>query len=198
MTEYQLEKIKNAEYLDKVYLSGSSWFVIGKENGKTLLLRSNGGKVDFNSFIGGWENSSLRKMLNEDYYQSFDEEVKKCIVPTQLNNLVNPNDITTDKVFILSKEEMEKYIPSTEERGKMFGNFCTLLRNLENKNTYYFWFGPSTNKFIKTIYENGKVKYIEELTGLRYSLHKEILEGGGGVTIFPAMWIDIVNIEEEE
>ena len=70
-----------------------------------------------------WENSELRKWLNDDFYNSaFDSNEKKRIIKTHLQNPDNPeafvsggND-TDDYVFLLSFEELDKYFDGEEDR----------------------------------------------------------------------------------
>lgn len=65
-----------------------------------------------------WENCSLRKWLNNDFYEeAFSEEEKAMILETELNNWDNPcynteggND-TKDKVFLMSYKECEPQKP---------------------------------------------------------------------------------------
>ena len=65
-----------------------------------------------------WETCSLRKWLNNSFYNySFSTEIKRLIIPTVLKNN-KPNEEygtcggndTTDKLFLLSSDEVEKYL----------------------------------------------------------------------------------------
>ncbi len=68
-----------------------------------------------------WGGSYIRLWLNNDFYQeAFSEEEKSAICSTKLhltyppnaNNLMSVSDETTsDYVFLLSKEEVAKYLP---------------------------------------------------------------------------------------
>ena len=62
-----------------------------------------------------WENSTLRQYLNNEFYNKFSSKEKTQIAETRLVNNNNPwygtdggND-TTDKIFLLSIEEVVKY-----------------------------------------------------------------------------------------
>ena len=70
-----------------------------------------------------WEHCSLRKWLNEEYYEkTFSEEEKAAILECKLQNPDNPkygtiggND-TTDRIFLLSVEEAGKYFQNDRDR----------------------------------------------------------------------------------
>ena len=70
-----------------------------------------------------WEQCSLRKWLNEEYYEkTFSEEEKAAMLRCKLQNPDNPkygtiggND-TTDRIFLLSVEEAEKYFQNDRDR----------------------------------------------------------------------------------
>ena len=71
-----------------------------------------------------WEHCSLRKWLNGAYFnETFSEEEKAAIIETRLTNADNPqygtrggND-TTDRIFLLSIEEAEKYFSGDADRA---------------------------------------------------------------------------------
>ena len=70
-----------------------------------------------------WEQCSLRKWLNEEYYEkTFSEEEKAAMLRCKLQNPDNPkygtiggND-TTDRIFLLSVEEAGKYFQNDRDR----------------------------------------------------------------------------------
>lgn len=69
-----------------------------------------------------WENCSLRRYLNGEFYNSLGEDAKGQVVETTLQNPSNPwfgtdggND-TTDKVFVLSLEEVMRYMGDGSEQ----------------------------------------------------------------------------------
>nr|MCR5341287.1 DUF6273 domain-containing protein [Saccharofermentans sp.] len=87
------------------------WIVLAREGNKVLVLSRyalackpyNNKKADVT-----WETCSLRKWLNEDFFESaFDEEDKSCIVKTNVTADKNPEyetsqgNPTTDNVFLL-------------------------------------------------------------------------------------------------
>lgn len=103
------------------------WKVLDKEDGKVLVMSKY--VLDFKYYCNEsntpttWETSDLRAWLNDEFYNTaFNEDEKSRIELSHLVNLDNPefgidggND-TTDRVFILSCDEAEKYFASDEER----------------------------------------------------------------------------------
>lgn len=75
-----------------------------------------------NETNGNWEKSSIRKWLNEDFYnEAFSDEEKLFVIDNfvkngnafGINNNDSPFDMgpdTSDKVYILSKDEVRKYL----------------------------------------------------------------------------------------
>lgn len=88
-----------------------------------------------------WENSSLRKWLNDDFLKaafSKDEQkmIAKSYVPAEKNNDFPTRDAgndTEDKLYVLSIQEMKTYRPYSNEKG------------------YETWFQPIT----QTSYSSG-------------------------------------------
>jgi len=131
---------KTVEVGETVQLGGHDWQVLDVQDGKALLLSKkvlltrayhpSGGEIT-------WENSDIREYLNGDFYEAtFTDEEKARIVETNLENKSNSqygtgagND-TTDKVFLLSINEAEKYIPDSADR---------IAENIENDETVLWW-----------------------------------------------------------
>ncbi len=101
------------------------WRVLAMEDDRALLMTEQEimSIYDHIKQNGMWENSPIRKLLNEGFFRSaFTEKEQAQIETVQLKNLKNPtlpgdNRIDTkDKVFVLSFEEAEKYLPTQEIR----------------------------------------------------------------------------------
>ena len=112
------------------------WIVI-EDNGENRLLLSKDvlyampfdDKIFLKENNQDWDKSSLRKWLNEDFFDvAFDEKEKKFIIDTQvkngkifgINNSDEPSSAgadTNDKVYILSKDEIRKYLGFESEGG---------------------------------------------------------------------------------
>ena len=126
------------------------WRVLDKSDGKILVIAENLIETKaFNEDTNAdnvndvtWENSSLRKFLNEDFINNnfSEDEVKKIVTtsnPNSSSNQVLSNywrfdkapysdmssqnhadgNTTEDKVFLLSVDEVLKYFPNENETG---------------------------------------------------------------------------------
>ena len=89
------------------------WQVLSKENNKMLVISRYG--LDAKRFDGSsnkWQNSEIRKWLNGDFYNTaFSDSEKKYINSSYLSDVG-----TSDNVFLLSKEEAEKYFANDDLR----------------------------------------------------------------------------------
>ena len=85
------------------------WIVIGKEDDKLLVLSKNILDNSCFTYMGNgytWEKCYLRSWLNSMFYDCcFSQKEKDMIKETSLTD--KSGNVTTDKVFLLSKEEAE-------------------------------------------------------------------------------------------
>ena len=133
-------QIKNAKVGDIVYFGtyeqdndttngkeNIEWLVLAKENSRVLVISDKA--LDCQPYNSSyteevtWENCSLRKWLNGTFLnKAFSTEEQAQIQNTTVsadNNpqySTNPGNATTDKVFLLSINEVEKYFNSDEAR----------------------------------------------------------------------------------
>jgi len=109
------------------------WIVIAKEEGKVLLLSQS--VLDWKPFNQSdditkpcsWKTSVVRDFLNGSFYETaFSDFIKSKILPSTITNIIDfdprnlfsdHNETTTDKVFILSEEEMYKYNLVNRDNG---------------------------------------------------------------------------------
>ena len=85
------------------------WTVLTRQLGKALLISSD--IIDCQSWGESmqmkWDECSLRDWLNDEFYtRAFTEDEKKLI-----------EECNTDNVFILSEDEVVRYMPDTTERN---------------------------------------------------------------------------------
>lgn len=108
------------------YNGNNEWEILDKEDDKILVVSKyaienksyNDGYVDIT-----WEKCTLRSWLNNEYLNSaFDSAEQSLIMNTKVTNADNKeygnpggND-TTDKIFLLSIDEANKYFTSNNER----------------------------------------------------------------------------------
>lgn len=122
------------------------WRVIAKENGKALLITVDDIiSLDRNvKQTGVWAKSNARKMLNDGFLNTAFGEVERSQIATvTLSTAPNkkckvdggPN--TKDRVFLLSMEEVEKYMPSVEDRKSKATEYAQKQRQ-ERRNIGYW------------------------------------------------------------
>lgn len=111
----QINKIRNASEGAIVEFGKYKWVVI-KKNSQQVLLQTKDSVANMQyheEYIPiTWENCSLRKWLNEDFYNTFDEDEKEYIYNTTIYNdnryadsiTIGGND-TSDRVFLLSRHD---------------------------------------------------------------------------------------------
>ena len=114
-----------------------AWYVLEKEKDQVLLFSCDSiGKHSFNDYLSSatWENCTLRSWLNKDFFgTAFGANEQKCIVFQKLSNSICSD--TTDKVFLLSKTELEKFC--TEEMA--YGNGLGDQFFLRDCCSYFVW-----------------------------------------------------------
>ena len=127
--DYKIEKKRKMMYFGKYEQDGNisngkeriAWEIIALDKERILLLSDRILEyMPYNEYYGDatWENCTLRRWLNEDFYnEAFSEEEKEKIELTTnrtVNQNIAHNDFETiisqDKVFLLSLDECEKYV----------------------------------------------------------------------------------------
>ncbi len=114
------------------------WRVIAAKGKKALLLSEKGLDIgNFDSKTNIWRDSGIRTRLNETFFDNaFNDEEKKR-VSTTLNLTANAaesrDNLTEDKVFLLSEAEVERYLV-----GKC-GRVLFPSQYVENKNGKIFF-----------------------------------------------------------
>ena len=160
------------------------WQVLSKENGQMLVISRYG--LDSRRFDGSsnnWGNSKIRKWLNGEFYNgSFFYEEKARI-----------KSFNQDNVFLLSKEEAEKYFADDDARK------C--------KPTSYAKVKGAWTGFIKLIWDNGcgdwwlrspgpNNKSICYVCNFGYVCDGSYVSNDNG-SVRPALWIDLESYRSE-
>ncbi len=133
-----------------------SWIVVAKEGNKYLLVSESALLNEvYNTDIKnvGWETSSLRALLNGQNFidRAFNDNEKARILTTQ-------NGECEDKVFILSKEEAEKYL--TNGKMKTSGTPYAYFRGLEGfaeEKSCSYWLRDTSDCYALYVNESGVV-----------------------------------------
>ena len=112
-----VENVKKAEA--KIIPFGKyQWRVLEERDGKALILAEN--VIELRSYHNDcvditWEDSDMRLYLNSLFYGTFTAEEQARILETQVSDRDNPwtgtkcSRPTTDKIFLLSYDEVLKY-----------------------------------------------------------------------------------------
>ena len=155
------------------------WTVLERKNGKALLITTDCvEKREYNEEAESitWENCTLRKYLNNEFYNQFNEEEKSQIVKTKVINNDNStygtaggND-TEDNIFLLSIDEANKYFKSDDER----------IANYDGEAAWWWLRSPGRNGGnAACVYDDGYVDYYGDGVDL------------GNNAIRPALWINL-------
>ena len=180
------------------------WSVLTVENNKALLISEkilekrpyNVKKEDVT-----WKTCTLRKYLNEEFYNSLGT-MKLAIAETRISNSENPwyetkgGKATTDKIFLLSLEELVKYFGDSgdlsnkkrygwehsyyvlQSRGYLLHDQYDSARKA-NRSSWHWWLrSPGySSSYAAIVFGNGSVN----VNGYRVSHHD--------VGVCPALWL---------
>lgn len=130
------------------------WIVVNRQRNKCLLLSRYG--LDFKRYSEQswnikWENSGVRTWLNEEFYwNAFSAQEKEKIFAVKIGNnpysmgsFVNPGFYehhgVDNKVFLLSKEEVDSYLKEESQRKAELTPYAKTLSEMGNFNKYGRW-----------------------------------------------------------
>lgn len=168
------------------------WVVLTAEEGKAFLLSLYClDSRPYNNVIDGpvtWAESALREWLNGDFYHSvFSEEEQLLLLEAELENPDNPRygtpggEDTTDRVFLLSLDEVKAYLEGDLRKGRTTA-YARSHRSDRNATGDGWWWlrSPGTVRrdacYVDAL---GKISYYG------YVVHR------GGWSVRPAIWIDL-------
>ena len=182
------------------------WYVLATEGNKMLVLSRfaldrhpyNTKKADVT-----WETCTLRKWLNESFYESaFDEEEKSHIIKTTVPADKNPEydtptgNPTTDNVFLLSIDEYNKYVKSDEILGCAGTDYTNAKVKHPDGFAFTWWLrtpGKTSKQALGVVYYRRDKGATVDKNGIPVNLSKGTTSdkqlGNGGVR--PAMWIEL-------
>ena len=127
-----------------------AWIVLEVQDGKALLISQYVLEclaVNDNQEDLPWAESSIRNWLNNDFFSAaFNESERQAVVATDVRNSPEDGyldyspagqDISSDRVFLLSYQEVMRYFPQQNDRkatgseyarskGARFGGFTTI------------------------------------------------------------------------
>ena len=152
-----------------VTLSGREWRILEKHPNKALLITQN--TIGYRRFDGSstvWSSSEIRRYLNGEFFNSFADNDKARIAESQ----VNTNDnITADKVFLLSTDEARKYFSSDADR---------IARDQDGSAGWWWLRSPGRSNNVRYVTSAGNI-YIDWVN--------YIYDESSGVR--PALWLNL-------
>ncbi len=121
--QYEKKILSSARIGDTVLYGNGRWIVADSDRGaekKLLLVQKNPRKPEMAYHASGtqtaWENSDMRRWLNEDFYAScFSEFERRDVLRTEIATAANSaygtggSSRTMDYVFLLDETEAERY-----------------------------------------------------------------------------------------
>lgn len=165
------------------------WLVLAKENNKILVISDKvlDAKQYNNEINTTWEQCSLRKWLNDSFLNTaFSKKERALIQSTTVSAdknpkySTNPGNATTDKVFLLSINEVYKYFNDFHARE------CALTAYAKAHGAALWWLrSPGSSYSAAFVYPTGALVYNGESVKVSY----------GGVR--PALWIDLDSMKNE-
>ena len=161
------EKLSGGEYYK---IEPIKWRIINRENGFVTLLSEN--ILFFSDYLNtsfeissaykscrNWERSYIRQALNDEfYYSAFSQKEQGQILS---NYIATKDNYTSDKVYILSKEECYSYGLSCVDLSKHQTDFCgpyiDHLDSAQPSTVYNAWMtrSPTENKDHTVFLVNG-------------------------------------------
>ena len=178
------------------------WLVLAKENNKILVISDKALDCQRYNKIHKeitWEQCSLRKWLNDSFLNAaFSEEERALIQSSTVSadknpqyQYRNPGNATTDKVFLLSINEVYKYFSdinalecSPTAYAKAQGAKTSTYNGVD---TCAWWLrSPGSNQSFAT-----SVDYSGSVESRGYSVSSFVF------SVRPALWIDLDSMKNE-
>ena len=196
---------------DKIRFGDCEWRVLDIQDNKALVLseRTLGERHYHNEhgFIT-WETSSLRKLLNGNFYNSFGMEEKFRIKDVTIKNDINlrfgtsGGVDTSDKVFLLSIEEVIHYFGESgqlkskniEDRSPIDDQYSEVRIARDNLGSASDWWLRSPGGFgtnAAFVDSEGRINLYGACSIPEYGHDDERCIALG---VRPALWLDMVSV----
>lgn len=209
--QYKVEKFKAAKVGDYIYFGtyeqdndlangpeDIQWRVLAIVDGKALVISRYGLSCrqyhEWDEDVT-WENCTLRAWLNTEFWNdAFSDQEKKRIptvtVPVDRNsvNKQDQGDPTEDRLFILSRSELETYMGNMDLRRSQATKWAIAQGTLVSDYTEKGWWWTRTSG-----------RYSNEV--LTVDSYGEIGNFGDNVAdtyyaVRPAMWVDLGELDD--
>lgn len=185
--KYEIDDVEGNE------LNAIPWTVLSIEDGRALLISEK--LLEERWFWAGddysittWDVSQIREFLNGEFYtNTFTKEEKNQILLTTVTNPVislpygnrtESSGDTEDYVFLLSKEEVELYMPQEYDRKAYPTPWLVKTRNTINDSTQSWW--------LRSFYNN-ECTYFVSTNGIIRGTSNQ----ANHICVRPAMWVKV-------
>ena len=188
----EILQVGNSIFFGKYYQKNSNekdiieWIILEKDKDKALVLSKYClDSQPFSTIItdDNWEKSSLRKWLNGDFYDcAFSEENEKNSVILSVES-----EALNDKIFLLSEDEVYKYLPIDSDRVGFVTSYATMKGAQSNNDGSCWWWlrdSARTSLHTKVVLFDGKISDNGQL----------VTDDDNAVR--PAMWINLQSVSK--
>ncbi len=180
-------------------LEDIEWIVLSQKEDRILIIsRFCIDSQPYNSTLESvtWENSSLRKWLNGDFFDTaFSQEEQTRILSVENENLAHSTAgtssgrATKDRVFVLSQEEVKGFFHTNSARKASPTAYAMAEGAYRDPNSLTSWWWLRTNSFL-----GDHVTYVT-CGGDASSEGREVTRRDAGVR--PVMWISTETAPED-
>ncbi len=148
--------------------SKMEWIVLDENKNRSLLISKYA--IDAHAFNStlietNWEKSDLRKWLNEHFIKiAFSPEEQRAICITKIPNEQHNNLFCEDKVFLISKDELNKYLVYPWERKCQITDYAQSQGSFCNSKGIGWWWLRSSGKQENNalcVNSDGKIRSID-------------------------------------
>ena len=147
------------------------WRVLARENNKALVISRYGlDAMRFDSEFNDWSKSEIRRWLNGEFYTAFTAEEKACI-----------KSFNQDYVFLLSREEAEKYFADDDAR-KCKPTSYAKAKGADVYDDFCWWWLRSPLPMLSS-----DVCFVD-IDGF---VHNYSSVGGSSGSVRPALWVSL-------
>jgi len=185
-----------------VPFGGYDWRVLEIRDGKALLLSDRVlERGAYNDSLGDltWADCSLRKYLNNEFFNSFSAEDRARITETTLSNNDNAwyetagGSVTTDKIFLLSIEEVVKYFGDSGQLANQptdngwpvwqiddrYNNARVAVENIRGASDWWLRSPGIQTDYAAFVDKNGYIDFMG---------HGIVV---GNIGVRPALWVEV-------
>jgi len=199
-TPIQINKPQTVAIGSNMSFGGYDWRVLDIQGNQALLLselilEKRAYDEEFAEFVGTtWENCTLRRYLNNEFYNSLSANDRSCIIAKTNVNYKNPwygtngGRDTQDKVFLLSLDEVVKY----------FGDSGMLKKGIEKsaRNVDLKLPAHGINKYaFHDKYSKERIAYDKNGTDSWWWLRSPGLDPFGAAVVFAGGIVGVIGID---